>query len=303
MNLFIQAIYIASSLSLAYIFLLYYSNPLRRLPSSVVTASFLIGMFAVIPVIVIKQLIGLPHTASFLTAFVSAGLVEEGIKFALMGLTIWRFRFPDLAEELDVAIYFGILGVGFGIYEDFSYLFSGTYSVWKAGDILQFRSALRALLAARAFPGHILFDSIAGFLVGRARFTKNRRHRPWLILGAFALAVAMHGSFNMIATHGGNIPILTYIVVLVGIFLYLRQRALRRSPFRQLINYMNEGGDWHHERPPEEYLFAEGFSWPKKPKLGMFAFFPFILSLVILYPFLVAAVYLLEQAAIWIIEL
>jgi hypothetical protein len=221
-----------------------------------------------------------------------------------MGLTIWRFRFPDLAEQLDVAIYFGILGVGFGIYEDFSYLFSGTYSVWRTGDSAQLNSVLGSLVAARAFPGHILFNSIAGFLVGRARFNSNRGCRLLWILGALTLAVTLHGSFNIIATYGGDIPILTYIVVLVAIFLYLRQRALKNSPFVQVISYINEGkANWKHERPPEEYLFAEGFYWPEKPKQGMFSFFPLILSLVILYPFLVALVYLLEQATIWIIEL
>jgi RsiW-degrading membrane proteinase PrsW (M82 family) len=304
MNIFIQAIYIASGLSLVYIFMLYRSNPLRRLPASSVTISFVIGMLAVIPVVLIKQILPLPDRSSAFAAFISAGLIEEGIKFILMGLTIWRFRFPDLAERLDVAIYFGILGVGFEIYEDFSYLFSGTYSLWKAGDSSQFNNALQTLLAARAFPGHILFNSIAGFLVGCARFSTHRRSRFWWLLGAFTLAVTLHGCFNMIATHGGSIPILTYVVVLVGMFLYLRQHALKSSPFNSLIAYINgKKSNWQHERPPEEYLFAEGFFWPEKPTKGMFEFFPLILSLVILYPLLVAAVYLLEGAVSWLVRL
>lgn len=304
MNLFVQAIYLASGLSLTYIFLLYRSNPLRRLPASRVTISFVVGMLAVIPVLLIKRALPLPEGPSLFTSFVSAGMIEEGVKFALMAVTIWRFPFPDLAEPLDVAIYFGILGVGFGIYEDFSYLFSGTYSVWKAGDIGQFHRALQVLVMARAFPGHILFDSLAGFLVGHARFRADNGARVWWITCSFLLAVALHGSFNLIAVHGGSIPLLTYVAVLVGAFLHLRRRALESSPFAATIAYIKgEKHDWRYQHAPAEYLFADGFSWPGSPKGGMYELFPLTLSLVILYPLLVATVYMLERAALWLTRL
>ena len=304
MNLFVQAIYLASGLSLAYIFLLYRSNPLRRLPASRVTISFVVGMIAVIPVILIKHILPLPEGSTFFTSFVSAGTIEEGVKFALMALTIWRFSFPDLAEPLDFAIYFGILGVGFGIYEDFSYLFSGTYSVWETGDIGQFHRALQVLVIARAFPGHILFDTLAGFLVGHARFLTDRRTRGLWIVGAFILAVTLHGSFNMIAIHGGTILLLTYVVLLVGVFLQLRRRAIERSPFRATIAYVKgEIHDWHYPYPPADYLFADGFFWPGVPRGGMYELFPLTLSLVILYPLLVSVVYLLELATVWLTRL
>ena len=304
MNLFVQAIYLASGLSLAYIFLLYRSNPLRRLPASRVTISFVVGMLAVIPVILIKHILPLPEGSTLFTSFVSAGTIEEGVKFALMALTIWRFSFPDLAEPLDFAIYFGILGVGFGIYEDFSYLFSGTYSVWEAGDIGQFHRALQVLVIARAFPGHILFNALAGFLLGHARFLTDRRTRGLWIVGTFILAVTLHGSFNMVAIHGGTIPLLTYVVLLVGVFLQLRRRAIDRSPFRTTIAYVKgETHEWKYPHPPADYLFAEGFFWPGKPQGGMYELFPLTLSLVILYPLLVSVVYLLERAAVWLTRL
>lgn len=304
MNLFVQAIYLASGLSLAYIFLLYRSNPLRRLPASQVTISFVVGMLAVIPVIIIKQIVPLPQGSPLFTSFVSAGTIEEGVKFALMAVTIWRFSFPDLAEPLDIAIYFGILGVGFGIYEDFSYLFSGTYSVWETGNVGQFHRMLQVMVIARAFPGHILFDSLAGFLLGYAHFLTGWRQRAKWIAGSFILAVALHGSFNMIAIYGGTIPLLTYVSALVGVFLQLRRRALAASPFRATIAYVKgETRNWHYPHPPAEYLFAEGFSWPNKSQGGMYELFPLMLSLIILYPLLVATVYLLERAAVWLIRL
>ncbi len=300
MNLFVQTVYLAAGLSLAYIFLLYRSNPLRRLPGTTVTVVFTVGMLAVLPVAVLHRFLPLGARPGPFSAFVSAGLVEEGIKFAVMALSIWRLRFPDLAEPLDFAIYFGVLGVGFGVYEDFSYLFGGVYPAWSTGNAAAARHTLDVLLLARSFPGHILFDSLAGFLVGTARFLPRPRARaPWLV-GAFLLAVALHGGFDLIATAGGDILLLTYIAVLVGAFLRLRGWALERSPFRAVIaRVREEKGDWPYPRPVIDYLFAEGFSWPSKPKSGMFQVFPLALSLFVLYPLLVAAVYLVERAILW----
>jgi RsiW-degrading membrane proteinase PrsW (M82 family) len=300
MSLFVQTVYLAAGLSLAYIFLLYRSNPLRRLPGTTVTVVFTVGMLAVLPVAFLHRFLPLNTQPGVFSSFVTAGLVEEGVKFAVMALTIWRLRFPDVAEPLDVAIYFGVLGVGFGVYEDFSYLFGGVYPAWSAGNTAAARHALDALALARAFPGHILFDGLAGFFVGAARFLPSWRPRiPWLV-GAFLLAVALHGCFDLIATFGGTIPLLTYIVVLVGWFLILRRHALTHSPFRAVIRRVRMGdGDWPYPHPPIDYLFADGCAWPARPKSGMFQVFPLAMSLFILYPFLVAAVYVIERGILW----
>jgi len=59
MSLFVQTIYLASGLSLLYIFLLYHTNPLRRLPATTVTVTFTLGMIALIPVTLIHRLLPL----------------------------------------------------------------------------------------------------------------------------------------------------------------------------------------------------------------------------------------------------
>lgn len=302
MSLFLRSIYLSSGLSLLYIFLLYKSNPLRRLPSTTVTLTFVAGMAAVVPVVLIRQLLPLSEGGTAFTAYVTAGLIEEGIKFLVMAGTIWRLGFSDLAEPMDLVIYFGILGVGFGIYEDFWYIFSGSYAEWIAGDIRRFHEVFQAVALARSFPGHILFDGLAGYLIGHARFLEGQRSRlPWL-LGGFLLAVSLHGSFNLIATAGGTIPLLTYIVLLVGLFLHLRQAALARSPFKAVIVLIKEGKkEWPYPRPPIDYLFAKGFSWPEGDRGGMFQVFPLALSLLILYPLLVAVVYLVNRLIVWMI--
>jgi len=302
MNLFLQSVYVSSGLSLLYIFLLYRSNPLRRLPGTTVTLSFVVGMGAVIPVVLLRRVFPLDPAASLFSAYVNAGVVEEGIKFLVLAGTIWWLGFPDIAEPIDVVIYMGVLGAGFGIYEDFWYIFSGAYDVWIAGDVGRFREVFSAIVVARSFPGHVLFGGIAGFLVGHARFLRTWHTRlPWLA-GGFILAVALHGTFNQIAYAGGTIPLLCYCVLLVGVFIFLRRMTLARSPFRAVIRWIAEGeGEWRYPRSPVDYLFAEGFSWPAHSKKGMFQTFPLALSLFILYPFLVVSVYLINRLLVWIL--
>jgi hypothetical protein len=301
MGLFLKSIYLASGLSLLYIFFLYRSHPMRRLSSTTITLTFVVGMSAVIPVALLRPLVVFDRGGLLFSAYVSAGLVEEAVKFAVMMATIWWYGFPDLAEPLDFAIYFGVLGVGFGVYEDFWYIFGSSYNLWLGGDVERFQEIFRAMILARAFPAHILFNALAGFLIGRAYFLGRWPTRlPWL-LGGFLVAAATHGTFNLIAAWGGRILLLAYIVVLVGLFIYGRQRALLRSPFRTLIARITQGEKegWPYVRPPTDYLFAEGFSWPTKDQGGMFQIFPLALSLFILYPVLVSVVYFVHRFVMW----
>ena len=303
MTLFLRSIYLASALSVFYILLLYRSNPLRRLPTTTITVAFALGMLTVVPLVLVRSVFPSGDAGSAFSAYVNAGLVEEGFKFLVMLLTIWRLRFPDIAEPLDFAIYFGVLGVGFGIYEDFWYIFGGSYGAWTAGDISRFNELYREIVFARAFPGHILFDGLAGCLVGYAYFAEGTRKVAWLA-GGFILAVALHGSFNVIAVAGGTIPLLAYVLFLVGGFLLFRQQALSSSPFSAVIRLVNgEGSEWPYRKSPVDYLFTEGFAWPGKARGGMFQIYPVLLSLLILYPLLVATVYVASRVLIRIVGL
>ena len=292
MDLFVRAIYISSAFSLAYLFLLYRSNPLRRLPGTTVTLCFIVGMLGVVPVEGIHLLF--PAVGGVPSMFLAASLVEEGVKFGLMGLTIWRFPFPDLAEPIDLVIYFGALGLGFGAYEDFWYIFSSTYPAWSMGEVVRYHALFYDILIARAVPGHVLFDAIAGFLVGSARFLPGRG-RMARIVGGFVVAVCLHSAYNLIAYYGGMLPLLSYVVFLVGLFIHLRRQAAARSPFNDLIEFV-EGRTsvWLHPRAPIEYLFADGFYWPGRPQGRMFELFPLILSLLILYPLFFGIIYLIN---------
>jgi len=169
MSLFLRSIYLSSALSLGYIFLLVKSNPYRRIPAAPAIVAFTAGMLAVIPVVAVKRFIPFDLNLASTAGLFLAASIEEVMKFSAFFLTGWRFRFPNAIGPLDFAIYFGILGVGFAVYEDFWYIFSVSYPSWTAGDPYRFSEIFHGIVLARAFPGHILFNGLAGFLVGRGR--------------------------------------------------------------------------------------------------------------------------------------
>jgi len=299
MSLFLQSIYLSSALSLGYIYLLVRANPHRRIPAAPAIVVFTAGMLAVIPVVALRRLIPFdPGLATAAGLFLAAS-IEEAMKLSAFLLTGWRFKFPNAIEPLDFAIYFGILGAGFAIYEDFWYIFSVSYPSWISGDPYRFSEVFHGIVLARAFPGHILFNGLAGFLIGRGRTSPLPSRIGW-IGGGLAIAILSHAAFNRIAELNEPFLLLTYALLLVGAFLVLRKGELDRSPFPALIDYI-EGRreDWPFPHPPIDYLFADGFFWPGKRRSGIFQFYPVLLSLGILFPILLMFVYLLNRLVLW----
>jgi hypothetical protein len=296
MQLFLQSAYLSSALSLIYIGLLYHSHPLRRLPIVSIFTTFAVGMLAVIPVMLLYRFLPGLHREGIQGAVLVAPVIEEAIKFLLFAITVRHLGYPSLIEPLDYAIFFGVLGLGFGVYEDFWYIFGNSYSSWISGDHSRFIEVFRWMAYARSFPGHILFNAIAGFLVGWGICRAEGRSRWAWFAGAFITAVLAHSLFNLAASQPGTMLLWTLIAAYLGVFLFLRHRVLAVSPFvalRELIR--SERSEWGYKLSPVEVLFAEGFSWPARTKREYFAFYPVTLSLIVLFPILVSCVYLIHR--------
>lgn len=296
MTLFLRSLYTASALSIVYILLLLRSHPYRRMAMSPALVAFVAGTLSILPVVLLRRLLPIDPRHATLGAMLWAVLIEEAVKFLAAAGTIRHFRFPDVIEPMDVAIYFGVLGVGFGIYEDFWYVFSTSYPSWIAGDAARFSEVFRGISLARAFPGHILFNGLAGFLLGRAWLSERGRRRAWWAAGSFGVAVATHFAFNWVGRSAGMILLLAYVVALCGIFLGMRRRASANSPFADLQRLVaGKSVTWTHGASPVDLLFAEGFDWPGRRRSVIFQFYPIILSLAILFPMLVVGVYFLTR--------
>jgi len=303
MSLFVQSVYAASALSVAVILLLYRSHPFRRLPASAVFLAFGAGMVSVVGVALFRLLVGWGASLSSGGAFVGYAAIEEAVKLLALFVTVWPLRYPDAIEPYDFVLLFGILGAGFGVYEDFSYIFSGSYPAWIEGDALRFRFVFGSLMMARSLPGHILFNALAGAFLGWARFRAvGWRRVPW-IAGGFFVAVCLHALYNVIAVYGRWPSLLAYCVALIGVLLGVRRRAAVASPFAALIQRIERhdgtAAPWTYDHSPIEILFAEGFSWPTRVRGGLFQAYPVILSLTVLFPVSFIAVYFVQRILVW----
>jgi len=296
MRLFLQSAYLSSAMSLIYIALLYRSHPFRRLPIVSIFSTFTVGMLAVVPVVLFYRFIPGLNPDGVLGAILVAPLVEESVKLLLFAATVRRLGYPSLIEPLDYAIYFGILGLGFGVYEDFWYIFGTTYPSWTAGDYSHFLEVFRWMAYARSFPGHVLFNAMAGFLIGWGLCQAEGKARWGWFAGAFVMAAVSHGLFNLAASQRGTLLLWSLVVSYLGIFLMLRRRVLAVSPFAALRELIRaKRSSWGFRISPVEALFAEGFSWPGKTKRSYLAFYPLTLSLVVLFPVLVSCVYFMQK--------
>ena len=115
-----------------------------------------------------------PILSGFLTALITAALLEEILKYIFFRLAIRKHG--EVVCWLDAIIAAIAVGIGFTLLEDLTYLFDG------AGSIL------RALL-----PGHLLFQAIMGYYYGKARVTKQARYDVL----SLAVPVLAHTLFDM----------------------------------------------------------------------------------------------------------
>lgn len=296
MRLFLQSAYLSSAVSLVYIALLYRSHPFRRLPIATILPTFAVGMLAVVPVLLVYRFIPGLNPDGLLGAVLMAPLVEESVKFLLFAATARRLGYPSLIEPLDYAIFFGILGAGFGIYEDFWYIFGTTYPSWISGDHSHFIEVFHWMTYARSFPGHVLFNAIAGFLIGWGVCQAGGKARWGWFAGGFVVAFSSHSLFNLAASQRGTLLLWSLVVLYLGIFLTLRRYVLTVSPFAALREIIrSKQSSWEFKISPVDVLFTEGFTWPGKVKRTLLAFYPLTLSLIVLFPVLVSCVYFMHR--------
>ncbi len=127
--------------------------------------------------------------ARWLTPALLAPLVEETAKATGLVLLVMAGRLHDLRQGL---VYGALLGLGFTMTENLGYL---TIAVLQGGDAGLARSVYtRAVLAG---VNHAVFTATLGAAVGWAR----QRGSAAIVLAGFALAVAQHALWNVLASH------------------------------------------------------------------------------------------------------
>ncbi|OQP45469.1 hypothetical protein A4H97_32515 [Niastella yeongjuensis] len=159
-----------------------------REPLKPLLISFLLGMVATAPAILIQTLlkpvlfVQFPNFDIwyyFLLAFIIVAWSEEGSKYLM--LRLYAYRNPAFNEPFDGIIYSVMISMGFATLENIGYVLNYGFTT---GLIRMFLSV----------PSHGAFAVLMGYHVGLAKFDKP--HAIIHMAKGFLLAAFFHGAFD-----------------------------------------------------------------------------------------------------------
>ncbi len=192
--------------SIVLVFLFYRADRARPEPVGLIGRSVLYGFLATIPAIAIELVVGLPASALpgvlgiAWTAFITAALVEEGIKYFFLRRFIEKSH--DFDEVMDGIVYAACISLGFAFAENLMYGMSG-------GWILVFR-------AFTAVPMHASATGIMGYWIGLAKKEADPEKARVARRRGFMAALAIHGLYDFFLFSGSLFALGAVAVLLVS---------------------------------------------------------------------------------------
>ncbi|MBI3459323.1 PrsW family intramembrane metalloprotease, partial [Candidatus Acetothermia bacterium] len=173
----------------------YHRDKLEPEPQSLVIRTFFFGLLIAIPAAIVEVAFSWLFAAlgQVVLIAVIAPVVEEYAKYLCVRRTIYRDA--EFDEPMDGIVYAAAAALGFASIENVGYLlFAIREGGWTG---LEIAFILRALLSV---PGHVLFSSIWGGALGRAKFMQDAASANRLIRNGLFGAMALHGLFNFLAS-------------------------------------------------------------------------------------------------------
>lgn len=214
MNDTLSLIAIAVAPGLAISFYVFYHDKYEKEPLGLLALLFVAGCLSTIPAIfagvAFQAVVPAAEESAFLTAFVTAGALEELSKFGLLYLFAWRRR--DFDEPYDGIMYSVMVAMGFATLENVLYVFQGG---WETGLLRMFT----------AVPAHAAFGILMGYWVGLAKFRPLVKGR--LIFYGLASAILLHGLYDYFLMQQiyGGLVIGALVSLVLGII--MARRAMR----------------------------------------------------------------------------
>ncbi|MFL5383173.1 MAG: PrsW family intramembrane metalloprotease [Longimicrobiaceae bacterium] len=181
--------------------------------------------------------IGGQGAAAFGGSVISAPVVEETSKaLALLVFFVWKK--DEFDGVLDGIVYAGMVGLGFAMTENVSYY----------GTALSSGALLPTMIVRGGFApfSHPLFTAMTGIGLGIARETTKRPLKLIAPLAGLAMAMFLHGTWNLSAGVGAAfLPVYLMVMVpamaaLLGVVLYAQARE-RRIIRAHLAPYVQTG--------------------------------------------------------------
>jgi RsiW-degrading membrane proteinase PrsW (M82 family) len=200
-----------------YVYLIWWCDRYEREPGWLLFTAFVWGAVPAVVLSLVMELIfqgppgfGAPGLAGDLwrMALISP-VVEEGVKgLALLALiAFFRTEFDDV---LDGIVYGALIGVGFGMTENFVYLVAAALDGW--GTLFNL-TLLRSLVFGL---NHAFYTAITGAALGFAVWQPTAGRKIATAFGGLALAMAAHALHNLSATLASTYPVLLLLSLLLG---------------------------------------------------------------------------------------
>lgn len=211
---------------------IYQKDKFEKEPLSLVLRVMAVGAISVVPTLVLGQFVAIPvgemlglggtdFASTVYTSFVTAGLLEEGMKLLAFYVAVWRN--PHFNEPFDAIVYCVAASLGFAAVENLAYVFMD--------EGLQ-TGILRAVLSV---PGHALFGVAMGYYMGWVKFGPARLKLGNLV-SALVVAVGLHGLYDVVAFNQDNV---IFVAAMYAVVAFLWVYALRKiekaqsySPFQ-----------------------------------------------------------------------
>lgn len=183
------SIIIAVFPTIYFLFFFHSKDKSKKNPINKIFPIFFLGMFSMIPVLLIETVIGSFNDeyfsnifiTSFITSFIIAGCCEEGAKFIIIRKFVYDNR--DFNSIMDGIIYTIAASLGFACIENISYTLS------MGSDVGYMR-------AFTAVPLHVCASGIMGYYIGKAKIQNNPKMGRFYLKKGFIRAVMIHGTYN-----------------------------------------------------------------------------------------------------------
>jgi|RhiMetdeSRZDD1v2_1073273.scaffolds.fasta_scaffold16257_7 protease PrsW len=182
---------------------IYSRDKYDREPLKPLLISFLLGMVATAPAIIIQGILkpilykhfpGYTVWYYVLLSFIVVACSEEGSKF--MMLRSYAYRNKAFNEPFDGIIYAVMVAMGFATLENIGYVLNYGF---KTGILRMFLSV----------PSHGAFGVLMGYHAGKAKF--DPKHGIRHMVKGILLAVFFHGAFDFFLLLQGSVQVKQYV--------------------------------------------------------------------------------------------
>ena len=158
---------------------------------------------------------------SLAESFLSAAVVEEGLKFLVLYFVVYRLH--EFNEPMDAIVYGVCASLGFATLENIFYIFYSDFGIEPI-----YLSLLRGFTT---IPAHAIFGIMMGYFFMRYAFI----HKSKSLFLSFLIPYLLHGFYNYFIVINYFVISLALIIVswFIGIKLFLKLRQEQRLKRRE----------------------------------------------------------------------